>query len=218
MNRINLPTYLINPISNSEQNVDTDDSIVNEQTQEPNQEQEDLQSQTVSDSEVNESNETDSEHAAEPSLDQQLEEAQQHAAESHEKMLRMQAEMENLRKRTERDVSNAHKYAVEKFANELLQVKDSLELGLSAEDIDVKKLREGTELTLKIFTSVFEKFSVEEVNPLGEAFDPNLHEAMTMQESTEHEPNTVLTVVQKGYTLHGRLMRPAMVIVSKAGE
>ncbi|MFK7816322.1 MAG: nucleotide exchange factor GrpE [Gammaproteobacteria bacterium] len=197
----------------SGQNVDTDDSIVNEQTPEDMQDQEDVQSQTETESEGNELNETDSMQA----LDQQLEDAQQQAAENHEKMLRMQAEMENLRKRTERDVSNAHKYAIEKFANELLQVKDSLELGLNAEDIDVKKLQEGTELTLKIFNSVFEKFSVEELNPLGETFDPNLHEAMTMQESTEHEPNTVLTVVQKGYTLHGRLIRPAMVIVSKAG-
>jgi len=123
--------------------------------------------------------------------------------------------MENLRKRTERDVSNAHKYAVEKFANELLQVKDSLELGLNADDIDVDKLKEGTELTLKMLSNAFEKFAIEEVNPIDEAFDPNLHEAMTMQESAEHEPNIVLTVVQKGYTLHGRLIRPAMVIVSK---
>lgn len=156
------------------------------------------------------------EGAQDEQLDQQLEEAQQKVAEYHDKMLRMQAEMENLRKRTERDVSNAHKYAVEKFANELLQVKDSLELGLSAEDIDVDKLREGSELTLKMFSSAFEKFAIEELNPVGEVFDPNLHEAMTMQESTEHAPNTVLTVMQKGYTLHGRLIRPAMVIVSKS--
>jgi molecular chaperone GrpE len=193
-----------------------DESIVNESTpeaeHETNQDQDDVQS------EVNEPNENQSnENQIEQETDQQLEDAQQQAAEYHEKMLRMQAEMENLRKRTERDVSNAHKYAVEKFASELLQVKDSLELGLNAEDIDVTKLQEGTELTLKMFNSVFEKFSLEELNPLGEAFDPNLHEAMTMQESTEHAPNTVLTVVQKGYTLHGRIIRPAMVIVSKAG-
>jgi molecular chaperone GrpE len=193
-----------------------DESIVNESTpeaeQETNQDQQDVQSEG---SEPNETDLNDNQIDQEP--DQQLEDAQQKATEYHEKMLRMQAEMENMRKRTERDVSNAHKYAIEKFANELLQVKDSLELGLNAEDIDVTKLQEGTELTLKMFSSVFEKFSVEELNPLGEVFDPNLHEAMTMQESTEHEPNTVLTVVQKGYTLHGRLIRPAMVIVSKAG-
>lgn len=195
-------------MTNSEQNVETDDSIVNEPTQEDKQED----SQSQAEESENNTNEMGQ------SLDQRLEDAQQQAAEYHDKMLRMQAEMENLRKRTERDVSNAHKYAVEKFANELLQVKDSLELGLSAEDIDVDKLQEGTELTLKILSNAFEKFSLEEVDPLGEAFDPNLHEAMTMQESTEHEPNSVLTVVQKGYTLHGRLIRPAMVIVAKAAE
>ncbi|QMU61259.1 MAG: nucleotide exchange factor GrpE [Gammaproteobacteria bacterium] len=193
-------------MTNTEQNVETDDSIVNETTHE----QEDAQPQADA-SEPN-TNEPVQE------LDQQLEDAQQQAAEYHDKMLRMQAEMENLRKRTERDVSNAHKYAVEKFANELLQVKDSLELGLSTEDINIEKLQEGTELTLKMLCNSFEKFSLEEVNPVGEAFDPNLHEAMTMQESADHKPNTVLTVVQKGYTLHGRLIRPAMVIVAKAAE
>ncbi|MBT8112060.1 MAG: nucleotide exchange factor GrpE [Gammaproteobacteria bacterium] len=191
-------------MTNSEQNVETDDSIVNE----PTHEHENAQPHTeASESNVNE---------REQEVDKQLEEAQQQVVEYHDKILRMQAEMDNLRKRTERDVSNAHKYAVEKFANELLQVKDSLELGLSAEDIDVAKLQEGTELTLKMLSNAFEKFSIEELNPVGEAFDPNLHEAMTMQESTEHEPNTVLTVMQKGYTLHGRLIRPAMVIVAKA--
>ncbi len=149
---------------------------------------------------------------------QLLDDVQQQVAEYHDKMIRMQAEMENLRKRTEKQVEDAHKYANDKFAAELLQVKDSLELGLNAEDIDVTKLREGTELTLKLLSNVFEKFSIEEIDPVGQAFDPNLHEAMTMQESSEHEPNTVLTVVQKGYSLHGRLVRPAMVIVSKAAS
>ncbi len=187
-------------MSNSEHNVDTDDATMNE-------------------SEPESVENTESPNESEPlegDLAQQLEDAQQQVTEYHDKVLRVQAEMENLRKRTERDVSNAHKYANEKFATEILQVKDSLELGLSAEDIDVEKLREGSELTLKMLKNVFEKFSIEEIDPQGEAFDPNLHEAMTMQESGEHEPNTVLTVVQKGYTLHGRLVRPAMVIVSKA--
>ncbi len=147
---------------------------------------------------------------------QLLENAQQQVAEFQDKMIRVQAEMENLRKRTDKQVEDAHKYANDKFAAELLQVKDSLELGLNAEDIDVAKLREGTELTLKLLSNVFEKFSIEEIDPVGQVFDPNLHEAMTMQESNEHDPNTVLTVVQKGYSLHGRLVRPAMVIVSKA--
>ena len=170
------------------------------------------------DSDIAESNS----EASENELTKQLEEIQQQVADYQDKMLRMQAEMDNLRKRTERDVSNAHKYANEKFANELLQVKDSLEMGLNmseeTEDIDLYKLKEGTELTLKMLNSVFEKFAIEEINPVGETFDPNLHEAMTMQESTEHEPNTVLMVMQKGYTLHGRLIRPAMVIVSKATQ
>ncbi len=148
-------------------------------------------------------------------LQQVLEETQQALTDNKDKIIRMQAEMENLRKRMERDISSAHKFAIEKFASELLQVKDSLELGLEAENIDVEKLHEGSQLTLKMLTTVMQKFEIEEVNPLGEAFDPNLHEAMTMQPSTEHEPNTVMNVVQKGYTLHGRLIRPAMVIVAK---
>lgn len=204
----------------TEHNMETDDSTVSEPKEEAQEES--LESEQVStdasESVTNESAETGQETGQENNMDQQLESAQEQVSEYHDKMLRMQAEMDNLRKRTERDVSNAHKYAVEKFANELLQVKDSLELGLNAEDIDVAKLHEGTELTLKMMGNVFGKFSIEEVNPVGEAFDANLHEAMTMQESAEHEPNTVLTVVQKGYTLHGRLIRPAMVIVSKAAD
>lgn len=149
---------------------------------------------------------------------QELEEAQQQASDYHEKMLRMQAEMENLRKRSERDLSNAHKYSIEKFASELLQVKDSLELGLGAGDVDAVNLQEGAELTLKMMVSVLKKFTIEEIDPCGEIFDPHLHQAMTMQASVEHEPNTVITVMQKGYTLHGRLLRPAMVIVAKAPE
>jgi molecular chaperone GrpE len=206
----------------TEQNVETDDSNVSEPKQDPNQDPSLDQSQAQSDAvEVGVVEPANGEPVT-GELDQQLETAQQQVAEYHDKMIRMQAEMDNLRKRTERDVTNAHKYAVEKFANEMLQVKDSLELGLSvsegAEDIDVAKLHEGSELTLKMLGNVFEKFSIEEVNPVGEAFDANLHEAMTMQESSEYEPNTVLAVVQKGYTLHGRLIRPAMVIVAKAAD
>ena len=146
---------------------------------------------------------------------QELEDAKRLAGEYQDRMLRMQAEMENLRKRAQRDVANAHKFAIEKFAGELLQVRDSLELGLGAGDVEAEKLREGTELTLKILTSTMQKFSIEEIDPAGEVFDPNLHQAMTTQESREHEPNTVIQVMQKGYTLHERLLRPAMVIVSK---
>ena len=160
----------------------------------------------------------DADGATEVSLQDELEEARKKADENHDKWMRVQAEMENLRKRAERDLSNAHKYAIEKFAGELLQVKDSLELGLDAGEADAAKLQEGSALTLKVLTSALQKFSIEEVDPLGEAFDPNLHQAMTTEESGEHEPNTVIRVMQKGYTLHERLLRPAMVIVSRAPE
>lgn len=133
--------------------------------------------------------------------------------------LRLKAEMENFRRRSERELENAHKYGVEKFATELLGVRDSLEMGLNAASgdvVDVAKLREGGELTLKLLGQVFERFGVHAVDPVGERFDPAYHEAMAMQERADVEPNTILTVVQKGYTLNGRLIRPAMVIVSKA--
>ena len=183
-----------------------------------NQNSEDLKVENEEALSVNESAQNTGEAGDQGGLVQELEQAQQKVAEYHDKLLRMQAEMENLRKRMERDLSNAHKYAIEKFASEILQVKDSLELGLTAVDADVKKLHEGTELTLKMLGSVLEKFAIEEIDPCGEAFDPNLHQAMTLQESNEHEPNTVINVMQKGYTINDRLLRPAMVIVAKASE
>lgn len=150
-----------------------------------------------------------------------LEDARAKADEHWNELLRARAEIENQRRRTQRDVENAHKYALDKFVQELLPVKDSLELGLAAigeDDADSTKHREGIELTLKMFGSVMEKFGIKELEPTGEAFNPEHHQAMSMQESTETEPNTVLTVVQKGYLLNERLVRPAMVIVSKAAE
>ncbi len=147
-----------------------------------------------------------------------LEEARSKAAENWEQVLRVQAELENSQRRAQRDVENAHKYALEKFALELLPVKDSLEMGLEAasgEDAVVQKLREGTELTLKMLATAMEKFGIKELNPVGEPFNPELHQAMTMQESEEHEPNTVTAVMQKGYLLNDRLIRPAMVVVCK---
>lgn len=152
--------------------------------------------------------------AADPQ--QQLTDALQKAEKNWEMYLRAQADLENARRRAERDVENAHKFALEKFAQELLGVKDSLELGLSAEDADAEKLKEGSALTLKMLTQVMEKFQIQVVDPLGEEFDPNLHQAMTTQESAEHAPNTVISVMQKGYVLNDRLLRPAMVIVAKA--
>jgi len=145
-------------------------------------------------------------------------ELQAKVQENWEKYLRAAAELENVRKRAARDVENAHKFALERFASELLAVRDSLEMGLATgEDADAESLRQGKEATLKLLTTVLERFGVEEVDPLGEPFDPALHEAMTMQPSDELEPGSVLTVFQKGYALNGRLLRPARVVVVAEG-
>jgi molecular chaperone GrpE len=148
-----------------------------------------------------------------------LEDARGKADDHWGQVVRLQADMENLRKRSERDLENAHKYALDRFANELLPVRDSLEMGLAAfdaEGADREKLREGVALTLQMLTTALDKAAINEVNPQNERFDPDFHQAMSMQERADVEPNTVVTVVQKGYTLNGRLIRPAMVIVSKA--
>lgn len=149
-----------------------------------------------------------------------LEDARAKADEHWNQLLRANADLENARRRARQDVENAHKYGVERFVQELLPVKDSLEMGLAAasnsDNDSAASLKEGVELTLKMFDSALEKFSVKTVDPVGEAFDPALHQAMTTQESTEHEPNIVIAVMQKGYQLHDRLIRPAMVVVSKA--
>lgn len=147
-------------------------------------------------------------------LDQALAKADEH----WKLYLGAHAEMENLRKRTERDVQNAHKFALERFCSELLPVRDSLELGLAAADraVDIAQLREGVDLTLKQLAAAMEKFGVREVNSQGARFDPNLHEAMAMAPTDQAEPNTVIQVVQKGYTLNERLIRPAKVIVAQA--
>lgn len=152
-------------------------------------------------------------------LQTQLLEAQQQAVENLDKAVRVQAEMENLKRRTQKDLENAHKYALEGFAKELLAVIDSLELGLQAVTGDseaVQKFREGSELTLKQFETAFKKFNIQKIDPTGENFNPELHQAMTMQPAADVEANTVLNVFQKGYSLNGRLIRPAMVVVSKA--
>lgn len=148
-----------------------------------------------------------------------LTDARAKADEHWDQCLRLQAEIENLRKRNERDLANAHKFALERFAAELLPVRDSLEMGLlaAAENAGVDKLKEGSELTLKMLSSAMEKFNIKEINPLNEQFNPEYHEAMSMQERQDVAPNTVVTVVQKGYLLNDRLIRPAMVIVSRGG-
>lgn len=147
-----------------------------------------------------------------------LEDARAKADDHWDRLVRVQAELENLRRRATRDVENAHKYALERFAQDLLPVKDSLELGITAAGADganIQKLVEGSQLTLKQLQDCLEKFGVKEVNPQDQPFDPELHQAMTMQEVAGKAPNTVVTVFQKGYLLNDRLIRPALVVVSK---
>ena len=152
-------------------------------------------------------------------LQKQLAQAEKKATENWDKVLRIQAEMDNLKRRTQKDLDSAHKYGLEKFAKELLNVIDSLELGIQAATSDapeVVKLKEGSELTIKQFESVFAKFNIEAIDPTGQPFDPEFHQAMTMLPSEDAEPNTVINVFQKGYVLNGRLIRPAMVVVAQA--
>jgi molecular chaperone GrpE len=140
-------------------------------------------------------------------------------AEARDAVLRAQAEVQNTRRRAEQDVEKARKYALERFCGELLPVVDNLERALESagpEDAAVEPIAEGVELTLKGLLEALRKFHVEPLDPEGEPFDPNLHQAMSMVENPEVEPNTVLAVMQKGYTLNGRLIRPAMVMVSKS--
>jgi molecular chaperone GrpE len=151
-------------------------------------------------------------------LQRELDQALAKADEHWKLYLGAHAEMENLRKRAEREVQNAHKFALERFFGELLPVRDSLELGLAAasDAVDIAKLREGVELTLRQLTTAMEKFGAREVNPLGAKFDPGQQEAMAMLPTDQAEPNTVVQVVQKGYLLNERLIRPAKVIVAQA--
>ncbi|MEQ1485201.1 nucleotide exchange factor GrpE [Methyloglobulus sp.] len=154
-------------------------------------------------------------------LQQELAAAEQKAQENWDKAVRTMAEMENLKKRTQKDLEDAHKYALNSFAKELLPVLDSLELGLQAatgESEEVKKFCEGSELTIKQFETVFAKFNVMTLDPMGQPFNAEQHQAVLMQETEGATPNTVVNVFQKGYTLNGRLLRPAMVVVAKAPE
>tara|TARA_B100000809_G_scaffold245258_2_gene272025 strand:+ start:4697 stop:5251 length:555 start_codon:yes stop_codon:yes gene_type:complete len=135
-----------------------------------------------------------------------------------EQTLRAQAEEQNARRRAQQDVEKAHKFGLEKFVGDLLPVADNLDRALAAidtDDVAFKSVAEGLELTRKAFSDILAKHQVIEVNPAGEPFDPQLHQAMTMVESPDVEPNSVIDVFQKGYTLHGRLVRPAMVVVAK---
>lgn len=159
------------------------------------------------------------EAGAEPvDVETRLAEAETRAAEHWDKVVRLQAELDNQRRRLERDVEKAHRYGLEKFARELLPVRDSLEHGLEAAGSgseELGALRDGMALTLKMLDAVLDKFGIQVVDPAGQPFNPELHEAMTMQPSAEVEPGHVLAVYQKGYLLNDRLIRPARVVVAR---
>jgi molecular chaperone GrpE len=195
------------------------------ETQLDSKENEEILAEVLSDESLAEEelslSEPPSQEALIAELQQELAAAEQKAQENWDKAVRTMAEMENLRKRTQKDLEDAHKYALNSFAKELLSVLDSLELGLQAaigESEEVKKFREGSELTIKQFETVFAKFNIMTVNPVGEPFNAEQHQAVLMQEVEGATPNTVVNVFQKGYTLNGRLLRPAMVVVAKAPE
>ena len=149
-----------------------------------------------------------------PSLEEMIRQAELKAEEHHDAWLRAKAETENVRRRAQEDIAKASKFAAEKFATAMLPVKDSLEAALAVENQTVDKIREGVELTLRQLVSAFEGAKLAEENPLGQKFDPNRHQAISMVEA-DAEPNTVVTVLQKGYLLSERVIRPAMVMVSK---
>ncbi len=160
------------------------------------------------------------EDETELSLEETVAQLQEDLLAARDSALRAQADAQNVKRRAEQDVEKARKFALERFTGELLPVVDNLERALEAasgDDATVKPIHEGVELTLKSFLDVLKKFNVEMVAPEGEPFDPQLHQAMSMVENPDVEPNTVIAVMQKGYTLNGRLVRPAMVMVSKSG-
>lgn len=150
-----------------------------------------------------------------PSLTEQLRQTELKAAEHHDAWLRAKAETENVRRRAQDDIAKAGKFAADKFAQAMLPVKDSLEAALATDNATLESLKQGVELTLKQLVSAFQSANVTEVTPLGEKFDPNKHQAISAVEA-DGEPNTVINVLQKGYLLHERTMRPALVVVSKA--
>ena len=149
-----------------------------------------------------------------PSLEELLKQAELAAQEHHDAWLRAKAEVDNIRKRAQVDIANAHKYAVENFSTALLAVKDSLEAALADDTATHENLRSGVELTLRQLNAAFEKFNLTEINPMGQKFDPHWHQAINTVES-DAEPNTVVQVFQKGYLLNDRVIRPAMVAVAK---
>lgn len=166
----------------------------------------------------NEESILDEEESKIAQLEAALLQSEMRVKEQQESVLRAKADVENMRRRSEQEIDKARKYALNKFAEELLPVIDNLERAIQAADVEheaVKSLVEGVELTHKTFTDTVGKFGLKEINPEGEAFNPEFHQAMSIQESADHEANTVMFVMQKGYELNGRVIRPAMVMVSK---
>ncbi|MBA5764194.1 nucleotide exchange factor GrpE [Vibrio sp. 404] len=173
---------------------------------------------TDADIEWNEETEQDEQEAKIAQLEAALLSSEAKLKDQQEGVLRAKAEVENMRRRTEQEIDKARKYALNKFAEELLPVIDNLERAIAAADSEneaVKPLLEGVELTHKTFADVVAKFGLKEINPEGETFNPEFHQAMSIQESPDHESNTVMFVMQKGYELNGRVIRPAMVMVAK---
>lgn len=191
-----------------DESAESPDNVKNESLNQPAAETDEIIQTTVQ----NEANQD-----ALPGLAQSLKEAERKAAEHHDAWLRAKAEAENVRRRAQADVSNAHKYAVENFSTELLTVMDSLEAALAVENANVENFKNGMELTQKQLVAVFEKFNIKAIDPVGEKFDPHQHQAMCTVNS-ELEPNTVVQVMQKGYKLHERVIRPALVMVSKTKD
>jgi molecular chaperone GrpE len=160
----------------------------------------------------------DGQNLADDSLEQQLQQAQSTIQDYWDQIMRLRAEIENNRKRAERDIENAHKYALKSFVENLLPVIDSMELGQAAavaDNASLESIREGLELTMNMFVQVLKRNGLEQINPLGEKFDPERHQAISMVDAENAEPNSVIEVMQKGFLLNDRLIRPAMVVVSK---
>jgi len=173
----------------------------------------------MADEQLNEKDLNVEETGAGNAADARVLELEEQLAAAKDQALRAVADVQNARRRAEQDVEKAHKFALEKFAGDLLPIIDSLERGLelsNADDETIKPMREGIELTLKMFQDTLKRYNLEAIDPHGQPFNAEHHQAMAMQESAEVEPNSVLNVFQKGYLLNGRLLRPAMVVVSKA--
>ncbi|XQF90421.1 nucleotide exchange factor GrpE [Pseudoalteromonas espejiana] len=195
-----------------------------EQEVEPNEEVAQMEADVEAAVEAAEQHEADQEQSPEAEIAMlyaELEAAKQTIADQKDGVVRAAADVDNIRRRAAQDVEKAHKFALEKFANELLPVIDNLERAIEFSDKEnetLKPLLEGIDMTVKSFNDAVAKFGVEIVNPQGEQFNPDFHQAMSIQPSNDVSPNTVLAVMQKGYTLNGRLLRPAMVMVSKAAD